>query len=954
MGTLTERLQLIVDATTAGAEARFQSLTGAARQTGEAADRAATAVASSADRVAQARLREKDAAGAVTVAQARLTELQESGRAKASQLAAAQERVEQAQRRLELATHGAKRATEEHAAVMGRTAGEAERTRRSFDLVGGAVRGLATGATLLVGGGLLQFAQQLPGQFAEGAKSAGQLATSMNATTEEAGAFLGMVGALGLDLNDLLEIQAEFAQKVSGANSPLKELGGQLQRNSDGTVNWANTLVDFLDRLQGVDDATERNRLGFAALGEEGYKQLSQLVNSGVDVRDALASIGTPFTDADIAAAAEYDAAMRQFTLTTGELERTLGRALLPALTTGVGVLGDVTDVVTSIPAPIAAATAAAVLLGRDGFGIVSRGGAAASSVMEGLRRTTDNYRVAVAISGDRIGASMGAVAGGMSVARTAVGGLASALGGPLGIALIATGVATSAAADGTSDLERNARDAAVELSKLEGSQDAVNIATRRTANELEENAGYWERSAAYVKGYQSDLDGAELAIAKIISPFQRLTMGIGDTADTAKGFELAIQEAKDELGAFGAQQAVAQVATKTLSDLIAEGTTSGEQFGTAVGAAAQAQADQARTSGLAQAAIDAYRATTDLAVQAQLELVTAQYANENAGFRFQQALDAANSTTDDAKTSLNEARQAQVALMEAAIGTGKAAGDAAVENAQASGQIVDAAAEAAIRADAMLGELRARLNTPGLSDGARAELQGIVDKLQEAKDRGDIEAVLSLTGAPQVQGELDQTTKDRDTTVRVESRNGPAVDRYLDGLAEDRLALIRVESRGGPAVVAYLASLAQADRLALIRVESRGGPAVDEYLDRVRGRDRLALIHVESRGGPAVDSYLDGIANQRRVAYIDVQTRGSANIPGSGPGAARGLYGAPAVAGRYGGDVNVAQLVVQVSGDGAGRISQQSLADGGRQLVAQLGAYTRQNGAGWLKGLSR
>jgi hypothetical protein len=267
------------------------------------------------------------------------------------------------------------------------------------------------------------------------------------------------------------------------------------------------------------------------------------------------------------------------------------------------------------------------------------------------------------------------------------------------------------------------------------------------------------------------------------------------------------------------------------------------------------------------------------------------------------------------------------------------AAGDAAVAAAIQAGTMMTPLVEAQIRADATISSLKASLNDPNLTADGRAQLEGLIGQLETAKAAGDITAILSLTGAPEVAGELDQTTEDRDTTVTVESRNGPAVISYLDSIATaDRLAIVRVESRNGPAVQDYLQGLAIRDRLALIRVESRNGPAVDTYLDGLT-RERLAIIRVETRGGPAVDQYLDNLASQVRNATIG-QTRGAPTGMRGAPTLAAGMIGAPRVA------LGTVTLDLELTG----RADKGALtrADRGRAMVADIRAYERENGTGW------
>jgi hypothetical protein len=926
-GTLTERLQLVVDATTNQAEASFTRLTGAARDTGEAATRSASSVRDAADRLAAARDREATAAGALRVAETRLTQLREGGRARADQLAAAEERVASAQRGLHLATRNVQRATDEQAETQRRATTQMDEGTRSGGRLSGAMdqlkeRGLGAAAAL-GGAGLLGILRNLGGGFADSARDAGQLATSMNATVGQAGAFLGLVGSLGLELNDLLEIQAEFAQKVQDNANDFQELGAQTDRNADGTVNWANTLVGFLEKLQGVEDATERNRLGFQFLGEEGYKQMSRLVASGTSVRDALEQIGTPITEEDVAMAAEYDAAMLDLSLTSTRTQQQLGRLLLPVLAGIAEGIGDVVDVVEEVPAPLALATAAAITLGITGFNPTAVAGARLAAVKAVLTREMALYSAAAA-TGTR---ATFLLAGSMGAAAGAGGAMMAFLGGPLGVSLIALGAAYAVITGGTKDFQEAAREGALELAEAQQKYGDMAVTSRELGQQLAEEAGVWDGLAGSRRAASNLFDelggGAEFANDATGGLMETL-FGVADQLSggeaAAAGYTDEIERQRKELGAYGAQSELAQRAQKGLNDLIAEGTTDGQEFADAVETAADAQAAETRTSDLAAAAISAYNAVTRDAVQTQVDLYNATLAQSDGLIGLQQTVHEAVDVVDDLSTPWNEVAEATNKVISSALQYAGTAADAAVAVATANGTVVDSLTEAQLRGDATISALRESLNAPGLTDLARSQIGSMITELETAQEAGDIEAILRLTGADETAGELDEATQDREATVRVESRGGPAVQRYLDGLAEQRLAIIRVESRNGPAVGEYL------DRLAL---------------------ERLAIIRVESRNGPAVDEYLDRLASQARTAYIDVRERGAGTVGGR-----TGLRNAPGVmmaAGMYGeGGVTIQHQTVVVQADPSGRVTRQSLAEAGRETVAAIRAYERQNGTRW------
>jgi len=935
----------------------MEAVATAARETGTAAAQSAGQVAAAAERVAAAQLKRDDAADRVALAERRLQEAQQKSTAGSSQLLAAEQRLEAARRGLHVAIRAVESAETDQVQVQqdaaestARLATEQERARGTSDRFGQQLAGVTA---LAKGYAAFQLGDALRDSvtgFLDGARGAATLATSMNATTEQGGRLSSLFSSLGLEAADLLEIQAEFATKVGANGEALEEFGSKIVKNDDNTVNWALTLEDALTQLQKIPDATVRNATGFRLFGEEGYKQLSRLLSSGVSVEDALERIGTPFSDEDVEQTQRYDAAMADLAITGTTLGQGLGSVLVPVITTVGEGLNTVVDAAGAVPGPLAAATTAAVLWGAAQRSAGADGGFLAG-VMDSGRSRVAGFRGAV----EDATRGTGRLSTGMGVARVAGGGLLSALGGPLGAAVVGLGAGftilnavtgdnkqqAEAAAGANKDLAaalaessgvitRTVREQAAQSAQQAGiltTTKAAGIAQGDVTAALLGNEAAYKRVTAALDAYSQEAldrvngnteDASFVATAAAAEGAKdELDRLRGTTKDTAT----AQQELAGELEVATDKAALATAATDALTAALDGGNVSTAELTRLAHDAAVAQDVAAAADNRAQAAVDAYRASTSLASAAVLELISARYASENAGFAFEQAMDAARKATDDASTSVDEQRQAHVALMQAALAAAGAAADAAVQNAEAAGQVVDDVTEAQIRADAMLEDLRGRLNTPGLTQGARDEMQGLIDQLQTAKDRGDIQAVLTLTGAPQVGQELDDTTEDRDTTVQLETRGGPAVKAYITGLA--------------------------ADRLSLIRVESRGGPAVDRYLDGL-AEERLAIIRVETRNGPAVGRYLDELA-ARRTAIIDVQRSDPGTGAGGGSGAGR-LTGATVGAGA----VHVDHLSVTVQADSAGQVSTQHAATAGRDLVRQLAAYTRLNGPGWLRGLEK
>ena len=977
--SLEERLRLVVDATTGTAETAFDKLTGSAKDAARASDDAATSVGNAADAVAQARAREADAAGKLSIAEAKLNETRARYGEDSSQVVAAEERVASAQRQVQLASartadaletqEDAQRkatSTTEKATTANEEAGRgAEKYREQVSELRNMVIGFVAGASLAD-----WLSESFTG-YVENARAAGQLATAMNATTEQGGQLVTLFGSLGLEMDDILEIQASFAQVLGAQPKLLDSIGASVKKNADGTTNWALTLEDTLSQLQKIPDATQRNQLGFQLFGEEGYKQLSRLLLSGKSVSEALAQIGTPFDDSDVEAARRFDAAMLDLKTTGGGLARDVGGTLVPIVTTLLNAFQTTADVVGQVPGPMLLAAAAAVVLGLAQSSAAAEGGLLAG-VLAGLEGRTLSFRTAAAeaaVSTTLLGRGVGA-------ARVAGGGLVSMLGGPLGLAIlgITAGFTLLNSLTGSnSEQSQRAKQSQQDLAAaLKESNGVITENVRQQAAQTAQESGMLSlgnrigiqrgqiteallgNKDAYDKARKAAEDYIDASLTsehagdpewtKNAEDARKFVKSLDDLRDSTNENATAQTELAGELGQSTDKAALATAANDALTAAIDAGQASGEAFATTVKTAADAQDDQSRSSDLAKAAIDAYHASTDGAVQSTLDLFSAQLSLSDQHIAVQKAFAELHKTVDDTSTSWDEVTEAQNKAIETVLSYGKSSGDAAVSAAKASGQIVDAAAEAQIRAQATVDALRSSLDEPGLTDAARDQIQQMIDKLTDAQSKGDITAVLSLTGVPEVEQQTAAATADQTTTVDLETRGGPAVISYIDKIVNaDRLALIKVESRGGPAVVDYLGSVAGADRLSIIRVESRNGPVVSAYIDGLAA-DRLAIIRVETRGGPAVEDYLNRLARDRTTTVN--AARGSGGVRGAG------AYGAPAVgdAGSLG-RVMLGSVTLDLELTGTADRTQLSSAQRGAATVRDVKAYERENGTGWRKG---
>lgn len=243
--------------------------------------------------------------------------------------------------------------------------------------------GLASGVSV---GAIVDGLHQAAEAYVAAAQAAGMLSKVTNATVEDASRFNAVASRTGLQMNDLVEIFSDFQQAVAKSPAGLERMGVALAQTSTGQTDWLATAEDFLTAVQGIGDATERNRLMFQYFGEEGAKQLMTLVNSGQSLQQALANVPDELiiNAEGVQAAQNYQKAMGDLDNTLKSLSTTVGRDLVPALTAaaeGLGVIADVGGAMEDkLPLDFLTRAFPVIMLGLKGVGAAFGDDAAAAS----------------------------------------------------------------------------------------------------------------------------------------------------------------------------------------------------------------------------------------------------------------------------------------------------------------------------------------------------------------------------------------------------------------------------------------------------------------------------------------------------------------------------------------------------------------------------------------------
>ncbi len=766
---------------------------------------------------------------------------------------------------------------------MNKVQADADKTSGKFDglkaSIGGFVGALAGAA---VG--------KLFTNFAQGAIDAGNLAKSMNSTTDEAGALSEAFGNVGLSFGDVLEIQAEFSRVALDSNGEitdtLADMGVELDKNANGTVNFQSLLVDTIDVVSKMEDGIEKSQTLMKLFGEEGGKQIARLISSGRSLSDILEQIGSPFSEQDYQNAQQFQTALTDLEIAGQKVAFQLGSDLLPVATAAIDVFGSIAKAASVVPTEMLLAAVATSYFRGD----LSKLKPAFATFGGSIR---DTVSINSTLDRSLAGTSTRAVGVGTALKGIGSAGVA-ALGGPLGIAIIGVSAGFGLISEATQDVEAKVLDAANALKEMSTTGVVGTAEISASVDKLIEDMSFGERL-----GYD-------------LGNFFTF-----DWEDTSENLREDLEEAYNSLSTFQKQAADVQTTGLALADAFADGTLSSSDLSAAVSASGDAMAKQAASTSAAEAAMRAYADVSYKAGDAATRLLDLQ---DQVVFSADAAAEAYNAyaaaVDDPATANIDERNTSLINYLASLRDAGVANADAIIAARESAGSAVDDNLRQIIEAQQQIESLRTALRdgliAPGDIPAAQAQIDALTASLEiltgtpsevsvtanaDAAD-GVIDGVIETAsgvriviagtdGGPAAIAYIQSIASREYPTalLNIESRNGPAVIGYIQSIAAiSYLALVKIESRNGPAVIAYIQSIAAAFYLALIHIESRGGPAVIAYLNSIASAYRLAIINVESRGGPAVDSYLDSLAAPR------VQTITSRVITTSAPSTFRTL----------------------------------------------------------------
>ena len=752
---------------------------------------------------------------------------------------------------IEASTGGATQPLD-HLAKSAKTTEDAfDRMGKKIGVSGATLKsGLAAVSGAAFGAGLVAGVQNVTNAYIENVTAAGQLAAATNSTIESASRFNAVVAPLGLDMNDLTEIFADFQQSAAASADELDTLGVSLVKTSSGATDWIATAEDFLQVMQDIPDATERNRLMFKYFGEEGAKQLMTLVNSGKSLKQSLEEV----RDTQILHQQDLENVQRlkeaMFGVQGGAdgLANTLGRALVPALTIAVETMNDLAGFLASIPAEVYIVVGAFVALNvAIRSSLVAGAGQAALGLVNLLRGLT-----VLEI------ATYGAIRANEALK-------ASFLTNPffiLGVTIV--GVVSAVGA-----YNRSLDEAIAKTGGL----------TDETARLAVESRSVWESIGAAFKDTFS-WEGLK----------QNFSWGgpsKQDLVDTTQG-TLEAKEATEELAVSIAT--VNKEATDTLealTSLYAKGGASAQELADAALNAAEAQQKQADATRAAKDAMDAAIVTTEELVDATLAVFDADIAHDRARFARQDAVKEAVKLAGDENASRRKQAESILAVREASLKAAQAYVTEKTASLEAAGQFVDEADKRQFLIDSLKRQLK---EIPKSLPEARAAMKELIAGLEGAEVGPiTIDGIQFRPGTTEkeidkLKGRLDEAIRTHDWGAQVKIQKEldklkmPPMPVTLTGpggepLGGDVDVKVNVDTTQARAAVADLTG----PREVLFSLGTVGGGSVESILNAL-DKDRDVFFDLWTRGAGSVESIMKALDKDRDV-YFNLWTRGGGSV---------------------------------------------------------------------------
>jgi uncharacterized protein YoaH (UPF0181 family) len=688
---------------------------------------------------------------------------------------------------------------------------------------------LVAGAAAFAGAGLVSFLNTSVTAYSEAAKKAGELAKATGGSVENVSRMTAALQDNGVSAEQTAALLSKFTATVGKNDALLGKYGVTLKKNADGSADYADAMVQVIDNIAKIGDASKRQAALTEVFGKKQAAVFQELAASGVSLSDAMQAVSKyrVFDSEDVARAVQYDDAMDKLGGSVQGLQFALGEALVPALSATADVLAEVVEFMSGIPVEVYAAVGGFVAL----KGAMSFFGPALSSAVSD---------VALAMTG------LGAVKPG-ELAK----GIVSAIG-PANLALAGLAGAFIAVSLAQDNFEQSVRDAVPRLKELEDAGATSAQAIKQVASEIEANSNVFENFWAALAGDSRGGGGSWkdwLVVIPLLGGYLGdLIDAFTEGGDDAQAYENELRKVADEMGALAAATADAEVKQRSLNDILAEGGATAEQIAAAASEAAAAQSAANAVTEAAAVAMGLYAVSIQGVVDWQSRLATGAADAQSALGSLQDTLGRVGAVMDDPETWENEV----------VLNTAQAEADLY--------RYVGILANSGLTAEQIIPLLIDLQNRDGTSAEADAVVQGVIDAITGKSNEVPpllVGTALDPNSQANTQAGIDGLTAPKTTaiTVTTEYPGGgyEGAKARADYLSQERKGSIAIDVRFSPD--GYNAIKARVDYLAQNRTAT-----ITQVVNQVTGT-RVAGVEQQSIGGGVNAAAMFSPINMVRVS---------------------------------------------------------------------------------------
>ena len=204
----------------------------------------------------------------------------------------------------------------------------------------------AAGGALVVGAALFKMATS----FEDLALRSHEFGIATGVGTEAASRFIQVAKELNIESGTLETALGKMNKTLGTSTKAFDAAGIAIAKNADGTTNVTDTFLNVVDKLNGMNDATEKAALAAKIFGR-GWQGAAALIGeSSAKIREDLAKVnsGQVITDSEFTKAKAFHDSMDQLHNALVKVAMELGQDVLPAFK-------GLADILTSI-APLLAA----------------------------------------------------------------------------------------------------------------------------------------------------------------------------------------------------------------------------------------------------------------------------------------------------------------------------------------------------------------------------------------------------------------------------------------------------------------------------------------------------------------------------------------------------------------------------------------------------------------------